>query len=292
MLDYRLEVVAAPSVGRAQLAALLGKDGRERLLVFAPQVTPQAGERLREHGIDYIDLAGNCHIEAGGDHVAHVEGKKTLERVSLPREHGRTSHFGVYFALAARPELATAPVREIARHAGAGKSTVDRTLARLHADGLLAVTSKGRRLLRRDALIDRWVAGYVEHVRSKWVVGRYAPATREPEALERVIATALRGKTWGLGGAAGGWRLDRYYRGEDTVVHLAKPDAELPRRLRVIPAAQGSLVIMVTPVPLAFTSDVEDTVHPLLIYGEMVATSDERSLGAAARIRERFLATP
>jgi len=289
--EYRLEVRLAQPLSRAHVAPLLGTAAgrREPILLFAPHVGAGLGEALRERGIDYIDLAGNCHIDADGVHMAHVEGRRPRERFAAPGERQRAAHYGIYFALAARPELASATVREIARHAGAGKSTVDRTLARLEADGILASTSRGRRIVRRDQLIERWVAGYVEHLRRRWTVSRYRPAEKDPEKLERELARALDGKTWGLGGGAGGWRLDHHYRGSNTVVHLATPEPELPRGVRALPAGDGPLVVMVTPMPSAFASPVAEVVHPLLVYGELVASGDDRSLESAARVRQRYL---
>lgn len=262
------------------------------MLLFAPLVSSAAGDELRGRGIDYIDLAGNCHIDIDEVHVAHVEGKKLREQYVAPRERQQAAHYGVYFAIAARPALASATVREIAQLAGAGKSTVDRTLTRLEAEGIVAATKRGRQLLRRDRLIDRWVAGDVEHLRRRWTVAHYQPRETDPMALERDLARVLGGRTWGLGGGAGGWRLDHYYRGPDTVVHLARPEPELPRRVRALPSAGGPLVVMVTPVPVALSGPVEDVVHPLLVYGELVAAGDERSLDAAARIREGHLEAP
>src|SRR5688572_26909017 len=143
--EYRLEVRLAQPLSRAHVAPLLGAGSRrrERVLLFAPHVGASVGEALRERGVDYVDLAGNCHIDADGVHMAHVEGRRPRERFVAPGERQRAAHYGVYFALAARPELASATVREIARHAGAGKSTVDRTLARLEADGVVASTRRG-----------------------------------------------------------------------------------------------------------------------------------------------------
>jgi hypothetical protein len=56
-------------------------------------------------------------------------------------------------------------------------------------------------------------------------------------------------------------------------------------------AGAGKSTVDRTLVPIAFASPVQETVHPLLIHAELVSGSDERSLDAAARIRERFLAT-
>ncbi len=288
--DYRLEVYLAQPLGHARLAPLLGNADapREPVLLFAPLVAPRIGEALRARGVQYVDLAGNCHVEAGGTQVAHVEGRKLRERFADPAQRRREGRFHVYFALAARPELVTATVREIARHAGAGKSTVDRTLVRLEEDGVVATTKGGRRIVRTDQLVERWVAGYVEYLRPRWMVSRYQPAEADPAELEKALSRALRGAVWGLGGGAAGWRLDHHYRGPDTVVHIAQSVPSLAAKVRALPAREGPLAVIRTPLALAFESAVEETVHPLLVYAELVASNDERSLEAAARIRERY----
>jgi hypothetical protein len=46
------------------------------LILFAPYVSAEMGAVLLPHGLNFMDKVGNCHLDLGGDYVAHVEGRK------------------------------------------------------------------------------------------------------------------------------------------------------------------------------------------------------------------------
>ena len=84
-------------------------------------------------------------------------------------------------------------------------------------------------------------------------------------------------------------RLDRYYRGSETTLHVTRRDGDLPARCEALPDRNGTLTILLTPGSLALQGAVPRTVHPLLVYTELVVSNDKRAIDAAGRIRERFL---
>jgi len=294
--DYRT-LVRPQLLDESKLALLLTTEASSRrdlpLLVLARFVPTAAAERLAGRGVEYVDLAGNCHLLMCGKHYVHVEGKRLARAAgreiaaSGPRQ--REAGHKVLFALAARPELADAPVREVARLAGTGKSAVADVTAKLVHDGIVASTKQRRMVVRRDQLIDRWVVAYVERARARWLAGRFRPVETDPAALEQHVAAALRDEKWGFGGSAAAMRLDRFYRGPETIVHMAGSERNLARAIRAQPDPAGLLLVFVNPMPLAFEGSAPQTVHPLLVYSELVAANDDRSLQAAARIREHFL---
>ena len=67
------------------------------------------------------------------------------------------------------------------------------------------------------------------------------------------------------------------------------PPADFTRRLRLLPARTGELAVLAAPGPLAYEGEVPRTVHPLLVYGELLAGRDDRAREAAAEVRTRFL---
>jgi hypothetical protein len=84
-------------------------------------------------------------------------------------------------------------------------------------------------------------------------------------------------------------RLTKYYRGEETVLHVSEPTNDLLKRLRALPANDGPLVIQRTPAKIAFEGSVPRTVHPLLVFAELMATGNPRARETAMDIREHHL---
>ena len=84
------------------------------VILFAPYVSPEMAALLVSHGIDFVDRAGNCHLDLGGRYVAHVEGRRLRQ---LPDAPGgtRAPGFRLIFSLLVDQDLLNVPTRELAR---------------------------------------------------------------------------------------------------------------------------------------------------------------------------------
>ena len=258
-------------------------------ILFVPYVPSKIGQHLAEHNLSYADTVGNCHLELPGQGLlGHVEGKKPARDVAM-KSSGRVPSHQLVFAVLAQPTLLREPIRQIAVAAGVGKTAAADQLLRLERQGLI---HRGRGvIIDRRALLDRWLSAFAEIVRPAWLVGRYRPQARDPEGVERMIEAAWSKRSWAFGGTAAAWKMARFYRGEETVIHVdAVPEAEALRQLRVVPdRADGPLTILRTPGTIAYSGTAPRLAHPLLVYTEMMASTDPRAREAAAEIYERFL---
>ena len=258
-------------------------------ILFAPYIPRPLGRHLAEHDANYMDLAGNCRLVLGHRYVAHVEGR-TRERAAEERRGLRVPGYQVLFALLAEPELLNTTVRRLADAAGTGKTAAAETVRRLQDENLIGEVKGRRFILEAKVLLERWIAGYATHVRPRLLIGTYRTADRDPEALERHLEETLGDKlTWGFGGGAAAARLARYYRGERTVVHLENAPLDLQKRLRAQRVDDGPLVLLRAPGQIAFDGVKPRTVHPLLIYTELLVTDDPRAREAANEVWERHL---
>src|SRR5262249_43304540 len=121
-------------------------------------------------------------------------------------------------------------------------------------------------------------------------IGTYRTAAQDPETLERHLEKALGDKTrWAFGGGAAAARLMRVFRGERTVVHMDQPQTDQQKRLRARRDDDGPLVLLGAPRRAAFDGVKPRTVHPLLIYTELLVTGDPRGREAAGELWERYL---
>jgi hypothetical protein len=196
----------------------------------------------------------------------------------------------VLFAILARPTLLNAPVRTLAQFAGVGKTAVAERLQQLRDDGLIVEVRNRTRLTGRKAILDQWLTGYENQVRPKLLIGRYQPRERQPQILEQIVEDALGDRiAWAWGGGAAAMRLTGYYRGEQTVLHVERVPRELPRQIEALPARDGTLTILRTPGPIGFEGAEPKTVHPLLVYTELLANHTDRAREAAEEVWRRYL---
>lgn len=262
---------------------------RKPWVLFAPYIPRPMGRYLAEHDVNYLDLAGNCRLVLGRRYATHVEGR-TRERPAEARRGLRVPGYLVLFAILAEPKLLEATVRGLAEAAGTGKTAAAEATRRMRDENLLGEVNGRRFILEKKTLLDRWIAGYATHVRPRLLIGNYRTADQDPEALERHLETALGGQPqWAFGGGAAAARLMRLFRGERTVVHLEHAMPDLHKRLRAQRADDGPLVLLRTPGQVAFDGVKPRTVHPLLIYTELLVTGDPRAREAAGELWERYL---
>ncbi|MFH0899870.1 MAG: type IV toxin-antitoxin system AbiEi family antitoxin [Pseudomonadota bacterium] len=273
----------------ALIARARGKP--RQTIVLASYIPAPLANLLANAGLCYLDAVGNCRVALGDEYLALIEGRKA-PRLPIGRRTLRAAGYQVLFALLARPEIVSRPVREIAAAAGTGKSAAADLLSLLAEEAKLTELRHGRRLLPDANLRERWLRGYVDVLRPRWLAGRYRPREESPEALDRIIETELAGVSWAFGGTAAAMRLTQHYRGVETVLHFAEPPpADVGARLHALPAPQGPLTILHTPCPAAFEGVKPHTVHPLLVYAELLASQDERAIEMAAEVLERFTAS-
>ena len=247
------------------------------------------GDYLAAEGINFVDEVGNCRLELGADHVAVIEGRKRTKPNTGGRATGPAA-VEVTFAFLARPDLVNAPVREIAKRIGAGKTAVADAIQQLTRQGLIT-KKKPRRVLRPKELLDRWLIGYETIVRPRRMVGRYTTMEADPLRLEERIEDLLKEveTEWGWTGGAAAMRLTGFYRGTETVLAVGQVPKDFFKELRALPAQDGNLTLLTAEGNLAFEGVQEHTVHPLLVFAELRLAEDERAREAAEEVRHRYL---
>lgn len=288
----------------ARIPRVAENGGGSNRILFAPHIPTSLGERLAETGANFVDLSGNCRLSLGESMVAWVEGRRPTQSREQTRSLGAAA-FQVMFGVLASPTLLAGPVRALATAVGVGKSVTALTLSRLEEAGILGRSRNGLILLRRSELIERWLVGYQTVLRPRLLMGRYRSATTDTSELEQMIealAANVEGmhaqadgssgdgaRLWAWGGAAGGYRLTRHFRGEATVLHTPEDPFAWIAPARIIPALDGNLIVLRTNGALAYEGAVANTMHPWWIYAELMTNDGDREREAAAELREQYL---
>ena len=292
---FDLEIKRAPVTSTAIVAVIgryeRGQPGKppRALMLFAPHIGRPLAEYLVGKNVNFIDEAGNCHVRLGTSFMTFIEGRRAVPRPALGRGLGLSGHLAL-FAILAKPEVLDSSIRTLADRAGVSKTVVEHLLARLAEEGAIVRGRNRRHLQNHDLLLDRWLSGYATLVRPRLLVGQYRTPDADPRALEARIEQALTDDMrWGWGGGAAANRLTGFYRGRQTVLHLADPSQETIRKLKALPSKEGDLVVLRTPGHIAFDGAAPRTVHPLLVYTELLTEGTERAREAAGMLRERFL---
>jgi hypothetical protein len=261
-------------------------------LLLAPVVGRELGDFFEQKDVSFVDATGNCYLRLGDRYLARIQGRTAPRR--RPRDRAlRAAAYRALFALLVKPDLVGAPVRAIAAEADVCPQTVSNLVQGLVDRGLVLRVRRRRQWApgRRQDAIATWLAGFRTVLAPSLVVGRYRARETDPRELEQRIEPILDAAgDWRYGGGAAAMRLAHHYRGDTTTLYLRDVPADLPARLRLTRDAAGPVVVSRTPATVAFDSPDPRSVHPLLVYADLVSEDHERAHEAARVLHERFLA--
>lgn len=278
-------------------AALPRIHTNDRILLLAPHVREQQAPVLERAGIDYIDLAGNVHLDAPGLFV-HVQGQRppAVRATGPARPH--KGWVKTVMALLLRTDLLNAPFRVLADEADVALGTVAKCMRDLTLRGLLLGAPGARTLPDRPGLIALWVQAYTEALRPTLVERRLqVRVDGKPQMWERLREVlAARGQPWAVTGADAAGRRDHYFRAEDTEVYApirVLDDRDVQRALMAQPAIRGgNLLVIEPPGPLAIptaTAGGVPTAPDLLAYAELRYRGTAQALEAAELLLPKVL---
>lgn len=278
-------------------AALPAQHAEDRLLLLAPHVRTQQAAALERAEIDYLDLAGNVHLNAPGLFV-HVEGRQPPKEPTTGPGRPQKGWIKAVMAILIRPDLVNAPYRALAEEADVALGTIAKCMKDLALRGLLLERKDGRTIPDRQALVALWVQAYVEGLRPKLKERRFqVRAEGKPQIWARLgAALAERGQPWALTGADAAELRTHFFRADDTEIYapiraLEQRDAQ--KALVAQPAVRGgNLLVIEPPGPLAIPTTVDTTIPvapDLLAYAELRYRGTGQALEAAELLLPKVL---
>lgn len=287
--EFELTVVESVFVANA-MTVLMGRvlNLDKKIMVF-PQLADYRADELRKDGIQFIDTAGNCYINQPPLYL-FVRGNKKQGVTRTPTVNRVFKQTGlrVLYALLCNPGMENETYRTIAAKTGVALGMVNWVFRDLNELGFLLNTGTGRakklRLLNKEKLLERWIAAYAEQLRPKLLLGRYRGADGWWQNAQLIPDQAL----WG--GETAAAKLTDYLKPQIITLYVDKenPTAVLvPNRLKKDPQGDVELVARFwqadTVVPHG------DTVHPLLVYADLMATGNQRNIETARMIYDEHI---
>ncbi len=264
----------------------------EKGIVVAPYINPNMADRLKDMEILFLDMAGNAYfneppifIFIKGNRPNETQHKKQVTRAF------QTTGLKVLFALICNPELIDAPYREIAKDANVALGNIGWILNDLTEKGYVVdLGEKGRRLVERKKLINRWVEAYPEQLKPKLFIGRYKPAV-ENWWLDAKTNIPMNNKKFEVfwGGEPAAARLTNYLKPELYTAYIkGNPNwFVLENKLKKDP--QGTVELLKVFWDFEIKGVQPNLAPPLLVYADLLATSDARNIEAANIIYEKDL---
>lgn len=255
-------------------------------LLITDYVTTEAANRLRDNGVQFADTVGNAFINQPPLYI-FVKGNKPDKVEAAPKTGRLFTGVGLKLAylLFCQPELAGRPYRELADMADVAVGTVNGIMAEMVRKGfILDMGKNGKKLIERKTLFERWVAAYTDYLKPKLFLGRFRGDGDWWKNVRLDPAFAQ----WG--GEVAAAKLTGYLKPGTATLYLDEnhlPEFIIANRLKKDP--QGNVEILRRFWPVGDILGEKDTVHPVLVYADLAAVGEQRTMETAKLIYEQYL---
>lgn len=279
--------LGAATMRLQQMADATGLPG----LLVTDHVTPPMAARLREQGQQFADAAGNVYLQ-GPDLLVYVTGRKLPGKpvaAHAGKAHTLTG-LKVMFVLLCDPELANAPHRAIAAAAGVALGAIPAVLADMQQTGHLLVLAQRRRLNATRRLLDEWALAYARRLRARTLQATYT--AQDFDAWKRWPLDPPQA-LWG-GEPAANLLVDYLVPGVHTIyADKLPPKLLVGQKLTLVDGARAGERVLEWRKPFWGKMPAgarPDTVHPVLVYADLLATGDARCMETAQLVYDEYLA--
>ncbi len=264
-------------------------------LLVADYINPKIAKALKDQGIQYLDACGNSYLNLPPLFI-HISGQKP--QADFRRETNTAfemTGLKVIYGLLCNADLVNASYRDIAKQTNIALGAVGPVLNGLQDAGFLINPGKAgeRRLVKKRKLLDRWVETYPEKLKPKLLVGKFTSAKASWwEALELVQFGAY----WS--GEVGAGKYISYLKPQETTLYLPEASGNKLFAVAKLKKHHASDKSGLVHIYRPFWADTlqttmttpPDTVHPILIYADLIVSQDSRNLETARHLYDVTIA--
>jgi len=255
-------------------------------MIVTDYINPKMAERLKAADIPFLDVAGNAYLNTPPIYV-FIKGNKPSEKTQRkpPTRAFQPTGLKMLFALLCYPDLENASYRDIAKAADIALGSVGWVITDLKELGYLVDMGKrGRRLINKEKLVERWVTTFPEQLRPKFLLGRYRAV--DPDWWKHAALNSLQAY-WG--GEVAASKLTKYLKPEQVTIYTKEKPGKLLLTNKLKKDPQGNVEVLEAFWQGEYNWSQTTLAPPLLIYADLIATGDARNIETAKMIYEQEL---
>lgn len=261
---------------------------QQKGLIATDYVNPKMADRLKELDMPFIDTVGNAYLNEPPVYV-FIKGNKpptiTHARGKVTRAFQPTG-LKLVFVLLCNQDLVNAPYRDIQKAANVALGTVHWVMRDLREEGyILDMGKRGKKLMNKKKMLEKWVEAYNEKLKPKLLIGRYKANQNDWWRF-----TQIQDFNAYWGGEIAAAKLTEYLKPQIATIYTRGDAKELILKNKLFAHPQGNIEILDVFWRIEYNWNHQDLVPPLLIYADLIATGDDRNLETAKIIYEREIA--
>lgn len=266
---------------------------RTPFLVAADYITPTAKEHLKAKKINYIDGFGNVYIDL--KHLKVYIEKDNARPINSEHSNVFTPTAGqVIFQLLKNPEQINATQRHLSHISNVSLGSVSKCLQGLIDEGYLVKWNEEQKyqLVRKEELLDKWIILLNEKILPAHKIGTYKFSERHAGNWKGQF---MKFEVQWAGEPAAAL-LTNYLNPEKFSLFTNIRKHNITKNLRLLPDANGDINIYrpfwVDDENIGQSKNnmsQENVVHPLIIYGQLIYSENNRNLETAQLLFNEYI---
>lgn len=286
--ESKFKVEVKENVLSSALLRLVEKLKEADTLLVAKYISNPAKDILEKQGINYLDSLGNCFIRNEIGISWHIRGRgEATKNGEIKHRAFQKNGIKLIYALFVNEELLNKQYREIAAVAGISASTVGDILTDLEAGKFLVkVNEKKKALVNKEELLAQWVTAFNQKLKPKLIRGKYLNLNPNWQKIK------LGNQSFWGGEPAADILTNHLYPGALTL-YSNLDRKSLMSEFQLIPDENNGKL---TVCSLFWEVENRDyvlpalaTVHPVLVYADLIGSGNDRNFETAKKIYERYI---
>lgn len=272
-----------PQLTAANVLAVAAELAERGEILVTSYVNPVLADELIKAGVEFYDCCGNVYLRSERGIFCYVgaKNKAKMSAVRLPAgEAFQPTGLKVVFTLLTQ-DFQKTTYRKIQDYCGVSLGAVKKAVDDLVRQGfLLKDRVSGKMdwtLRRRDELIDQWAEFYRLRLRNKLLVKRF-----RAKKSDWWLKDSLKGSPAQWGGEVAAYQLEKAVMPEVKTIYQFGNINRIIAQNRLEEDPEGDVELLEAFWPF----DEQATVHPLVIYADLITSADSRNLEAARVFRE------
>lgn len=257
-----------------------------KCIYICSHIQKEAKEQLVINKIPYIEGNGNIYLPEENSYIwIDTNNNKSNIKTGGNRAFTKVG-LKVVFHLLMKDELLNMSYRQIADLTGTGLGNVPNVIRGLEDDGFLKKKSDNTlQLLNKKALFERWAEAYERVLKPVIKIGTYRFDNELEKNNWRRLPLTFRKTVWG--GEAGAHLLTGMLKPSQLTIYSSENRTEVMENYRLVRDEDGYITLYDKFWDLGGSRN--SAAPPLLIYAELINSSDPKNHEAAARIFDNDL---
>ncbi|WP_131782786.1 type IV toxin-antitoxin system AbiEi family antitoxin [Legionella gresilensis] len=258
----------------------------KKSILITNHVNKVLAEKLQKANIEYIDFSGNMFINTAPVFI-YIKGE-TPQKSSIPD----TQHFSlsvasikIIFTLLTIKSALDRTYREIAKMSDVALGSVGKTLLILEKYGYIVTKNPGEKhLINKEDLFNKWCIGYIERLRPKLIMEKFST---DNLALVKEVNPTDFNFLWG--GEIAAAKLTNYLKPQIITLYANDKLPLLQYKCRLKRDVNGSVELLKKFWNFDTKSYEQNTVPFILVYADLLSSTDERNQETAEIIYDKFI---